>query len=264
MYELRVESGPDAGRVFVLHEGVCVIGRHSSSEYMVADPFVSRDHCAITVTPHGARLENKSQFGTLVDGKSIEAPLALAAGMRIKLGQSATELVVVVKRDTPVEHGEPLSGFAVTQESEHEHLGEAKLGAEHDELPEQSSGFGVFPLPRVAPVPPAPRERPSVPEPPGQEDALSAENTDPKSGAVWINRDGGDTPKGGSIWLPPSDLEKIIGGIKPDERPTRRMAEDDVEARRQNALLNYRARLRMITWGSAAAGLVVAGLLIWL
>ena len=114
MFELRVESGPDKGRVFTLREGVNLIGRGAANSCPINDVSVSRSHCVITIAGERAEIENKSRYGTLVAGTPIEAPLSLAEGQRIRLGYSLTEMSfhAVVEQSGLIGAVEPASQLA--------------------------------------------------------------------------------------------------------------------------------------------------------
>ena len=111
MFELRVESGPDKGRVFTLCEGVNSIGRSAANSCPINDASASRSHCVITIVGERAVIENKSRYGTLIAGTPIETPFSLAEGQRIQLGYSLTELSFhkVAKNRGSVEAVEPVA-----------------------------------------------------------------------------------------------------------------------------------------------------------
>jgi len=74
------------------------IGRAPASDIRLEDPSVSRAHARIIVDDQGTRIQDAgSSHGTFVDGRRLDEPLNLAAGMRIELGDSALE--VVQRRD---------------------------------------------------------------------------------------------------------------------------------------------------------------------
>ncbi len=74
-------------------ERTLVIGRAPASELRVDDPSVSRTHAVIDVDGHRAELEDAgSSYGTFVDGRRLSGRVALAAGMRIDLGDYRIEV----------------------------------------------------------------------------------------------------------------------------------------------------------------------------
>jgi pSer/pThr/pTyr-binding forkhead associated (FHA) protein len=90
MHSLRFTAGPLAGRRVEL-DGPLVLGREA--DLVVDDPQVSRRHA--TVRPAGDRLEIEdlgSLNGTWVNGARLEGPARLAAGDRVRLGDSAFEV----------------------------------------------------------------------------------------------------------------------------------------------------------------------------
>lgn len=99
---LELESGPAAGRVVVLADGVeLVIGRESDLELVLADDLVSRKHARIAVQGGEAVLQDLgSTNGTFVNGEKVKRR-ALVEGDRIRIG-SATLRVVPAGRPRAV------------------------------------------------------------------------------------------------------------------------------------------------------------------
>ncbi len=65
------------------------IGRSPDNDLVLADPAVSRHHCAITATDGGFVLTDlQSTHGTRVDGRLVAAPELLADGVVLRLGDS--------------------------------------------------------------------------------------------------------------------------------------------------------------------------------
>ena len=89
---LRVVSGPGAGQVFEVGEGV-VIGRDEGLD-LGGDPELSRRHARITRGPGGELLVEDlgSTNGTLVNGHRISAPTPVRSGDRIEAGGSVLEI----------------------------------------------------------------------------------------------------------------------------------------------------------------------------
>lgn len=97
---LRVESGPDAGRVFPLTVGEFVIGRAPDDDLILTDGHVSHRHAKIVVTPQQATIEDlKSLNGTKILNDIAKGPQTLRGiavlrpGARVFMGP--TELVVL-------------------------------------------------------------------------------------------------------------------------------------------------------------------------
>jgi DNA-binding winged helix-turn-helix (wHTH) protein len=73
-----------------LREGEHLIGRHPASPLSIESPTVSRHHACIRVAGDEAVLTDLgSRNGTYVQGKRIEAPVALADGDEIRVGSIA-------------------------------------------------------------------------------------------------------------------------------------------------------------------------------
>lgn len=90
-----VQSGP----VPLIHPEI-IIGRLASSDIVLSDPAVSRQHAAIRWTEGGYEIADLgSRSGTFVDGRAISGPTLLQPGERIRLG--GTELAFLVVRTDP-------------------------------------------------------------------------------------------------------------------------------------------------------------------
>ena len=77
-------------REVALSKGPNVLGRSNAADICVDDIGVSRHHARITVDDQGATLEDLgSKNGTLLNGRIIDSPMALADGARIVLGTTA-------------------------------------------------------------------------------------------------------------------------------------------------------------------------------
>ena len=71
-----------------------VIGRSQKCQVRLRSKSVSRRHARIRVTPSGASIEDlQSRNGTFVNGRRIEAPMALQNGDHIEIGVSAMTIV---------------------------------------------------------------------------------------------------------------------------------------------------------------------------
>jgi pSer/pThr/pTyr-binding forkhead associated (FHA) protein len=73
--------------MYALKPGLNSIGRMPDNDVVVADPSVSRRHCAIVVhLVRGCELhDTASKNGTFLNGKRIHGPTRLAAGDVIKM-----------------------------------------------------------------------------------------------------------------------------------------------------------------------------------
>lgn len=83
---ITVVAGADAGRVHVLAEPECTIGRASTCTLVLADPGVSRVHARLVHTQDGCTVEDLgSKNGTFVDDQPVgKRPVAF--GEAIQLG----------------------------------------------------------------------------------------------------------------------------------------------------------------------------------
>lgn len=70
-----------------------VIGRAEGSDLFISDPLVSSKHARITPVPTGAILEDLgSTNGTLLNGRKVTIPTALAIGDQITVGNVVFEV----------------------------------------------------------------------------------------------------------------------------------------------------------------------------
>ena len=90
---LRVESGPDQGRIFNILEGMTLtIGRSQKSDTQLKDLSVSRMHCEVSASDgHLTLLDQEGSSGTFVNGAKINKHV-LKSGDTIKIGD--TQLIV--------------------------------------------------------------------------------------------------------------------------------------------------------------------------
>jgi S-DNA-T family DNA segregation ATPase FtsK/SpoIIIE len=93
--ELRVTSGPDAGRGVPLGQGRHVIGRGSEADVRLDDPDVSRRHVAIEVARGSITVADLgSTNGSRLDGCALdEKPRTWPTGAVLRLGASAVAVV---------------------------------------------------------------------------------------------------------------------------------------------------------------------------
>ena len=90
---LVAQSGPDAGRSFLLASAQNVIGRDPSAQVVLSDPTVSRRHAMLRVNVDRATISDLgSQSGTQVDGEII-AGVSISVGDRVVVGQSEFTLM---------------------------------------------------------------------------------------------------------------------------------------------------------------------------
>ena len=90
---LMAQSGPDAGRSFLLSSAQNLIGRDSSAQVMLSDPTVSRRHAMIRVeTDRTTIADLGSQSGTQVDGERVQG-IRISVGERVVIGQSEFTLM---------------------------------------------------------------------------------------------------------------------------------------------------------------------------
>ncbi len=86
--ELRIESGPGAGRVAAVR-GSATIGREPECDLQILDSEVSRRHAKVTVQDGRAFLDDlNSANGTYVNGERILRRYELAPDDRVEIGQA--------------------------------------------------------------------------------------------------------------------------------------------------------------------------------
>ena len=90
---LVAQSGPDAGRSFLLTSAQNVIGRDQSAEVALSDPTVSRRHAMVRVDADRTTISDLgSQSGTQVDGEVVTG-VQITVGERVVIGQSEFTLM---------------------------------------------------------------------------------------------------------------------------------------------------------------------------
>ena len=90
---LIAQSGPDAGKSFLLASAQNLIGRDSSAQVLLSDPSVSRRHAMIRVDGDRTTISDLgSQSGSQVDGESIQG-VRIAVDDRVVVGQSELTLM---------------------------------------------------------------------------------------------------------------------------------------------------------------------------
>jgi pSer/pThr/pTyr-binding forkhead associated (FHA) protein len=88
MAELVIQTGKLAGKKLVLPAGKeLVVGRGEECQVRLPSSLVSRQHCRLSLTPHGIRVEDLgSQNGTLVNDVPITEPTILKPGDTLRIG----------------------------------------------------------------------------------------------------------------------------------------------------------------------------------
>ena len=90
---LVAQSGPDAGRSFLLTSSQNIIGRDPSAQVVLTDPTVSRRHAMVRVDADRTTISDLgSQSGTQVDGEIITG-VRVSVGDRVVIGQSEFTLM---------------------------------------------------------------------------------------------------------------------------------------------------------------------------
>ena len=80
-HTLIVNSGPNVGQTYVLHDMVSTLGRSADNTIVLDSTRVSRYHVKITILPDGAVIEDTgSTNGTFVNGQQITTQYQLSAG----------------------------------------------------------------------------------------------------------------------------------------------------------------------------------------
>jgi putative peptide zinc metalloprotease protein len=119
-----------------------VIGRAAASDLRLPDESVSRVHARIEVNAGGATLEDlDSSYGTFLDGRQIEQPAPLRAGMRIEIGDCRLE---VADRLDRAQAGHTLSvpaGMSLIVEQPR--VRRARLGGHAARRPRLRSGWSI-------------------------------------------------------------------------------------------------------------------------
>ena len=90
-FRLIIRTGPNEGMVFDLTKEATILGRDVSSDIVLADTEVSRQHARITKTPGGYVYEDLgSTNGSFINGERLLAPRVLKAGDLLGLGENVT------------------------------------------------------------------------------------------------------------------------------------------------------------------------------
>ncbi|MFN4181651.1 MAG: FHA domain-containing protein [bacterium] len=90
---LIVKEGSDRGKIFLLNRDVITIGRDSSNDIALSDPFISSKHCRIRKEENQFILVDLgSSNGTRVNGKEIQRTI-LKDGDMIEMGNTTLHLI---------------------------------------------------------------------------------------------------------------------------------------------------------------------------
>lgn len=84
-YVARILEGPDADNVATLSPGRIMIGRSDEAQVKLSDASVSWEHAVVTLEGDRFMLENLSAFGTQINNRKVEAPLAVRPGDEIRV-----------------------------------------------------------------------------------------------------------------------------------------------------------------------------------
>jgi two-component system, cell cycle response regulator len=110
---IKVLTGLEAGRVFVVTSEVVVVGRGSGCDLRIDDSSLSRQHCRIRLTNGTFFVEDLgSRNGTMVDNLRIKAPQMLTDGSLIQLAAS-TIIMFSHQEDLEVQAEQRLYASAV-------------------------------------------------------------------------------------------------------------------------------------------------------
>jgi hypothetical protein len=90
-FRLIIRTGPNEGMAFDLTKESTILGRDVSSDIVLADTEVSRQHAQISKTPGGFVYEDLgSTNGSFINGERLLAPRVLKAGDLLGLGENVT------------------------------------------------------------------------------------------------------------------------------------------------------------------------------
>jgi diguanylate cyclase (GGDEF)-like protein len=110
---VKVLTGPEAGRIYVVTTDTLVVGRASTCDLLIDDSSLSRQHCRIRKTNGVYFVEDlESRNGTQVNGMRIKAPVLLQDGALIQLAAS-TIIMFSHQEDLEVQAEQRLYASAV-------------------------------------------------------------------------------------------------------------------------------------------------------
>ena len=81
---------------FTLRPGKNTVGRSSSADITISDPFISSSHAVIDLKPDGRIVleDMKSSNKTYVNGQSIVKPVVIQKGMKIRFGPNSEAIIL--------------------------------------------------------------------------------------------------------------------------------------------------------------------------
>ena len=107
--QLVMSEGPQPGQTFILDQDSLVVGRDPSSDIVIGDPQVSRQHARIRCQGGLTVIEDiGSTNGTFVNGIQLTSPHTLTNGDMISLGDAVT----LTYHAEEIATTEPLGGWA--------------------------------------------------------------------------------------------------------------------------------------------------------
>ena len=110
LFRLIVRTGPNPGMVFELTKEVTLFGRDVTSDIVLGDTEVSRQHARITHTAGGYVMEDLgSTNGTFVNGERLMAPRVLNPGDLIGFGEGVTLTFDAVSPDAAATIASPVA-----------------------------------------------------------------------------------------------------------------------------------------------------------
>ena len=110
---VKVLTGPEAGRIYVVTTDTLVVGRASTCDLLIDDSSLSRQHCRIRKTNGVYFVEDlESRNGTQVNGMRIKAPVRLDDGALVQLA-AGTIIMFSHQEDLEVQAAQRLYASAV-------------------------------------------------------------------------------------------------------------------------------------------------------
>jgi diguanylate cyclase (GGDEF)-like protein len=110
---IKVLTGPEAGRIYLVTTDILVVGRASNCDLRIDDSSLSRQHCRIRKTNGAYFVEDmESRNGTQVNGMRIKAPVLLQDGALIQLA-AGTIIMFSHQEDLEVQAEQRLYASAV-------------------------------------------------------------------------------------------------------------------------------------------------------
>lgn len=101
-FQITMQRGPRAGEVVYLDKPTVVIGREATTDVIINDPEVSRNHCRLILQGTYLIQDLGSTNGTFVDGRRLKGDsVRLRHGQQIQLGSN----VILVYKEVEDEGG---------------------------------------------------------------------------------------------------------------------------------------------------------------